>query len=54
MGKIQDIGLIPLYKSDENVKKFCGMLDGLALLDYVAAGIWSDRKKIQQMHSWSL
>ena len=34
-----DLGLVPLYKSDENVKRFCGMLDGLALcpLDDVTA-----------------
>ncbi|KAG7157461.1 putative Inosine-5'-monophosphate dehydrogenase 1b-like 14 [Homarus americanus] len=39
--KIQDLGLVPLYKSNENVKKFCGMLDGLALLplDDVIAGM---------------
>lgn len=30
--KIQQLGLTELYKSDEVVKQFCGMLDALAFL----------------------
>lgn len=33
--KIQDLGLATVYKSDENVKHFCGMLDSLAFLPLV-------------------
>ena len=30
--KIQELGLVKLYQSDNNFKQFCGMLDGLAFL----------------------
>ena len=30
--RIQQLGLIDLYRTDESVKLFCGMLDGLAFL----------------------
>ena len=30
--KIQELGLVQLYKSSASIKQFCGMLDGLALL----------------------
>lgn len=30
--KIQNLGLVPLYRSNEEVKLFCGMLDALAFL----------------------
>lgn len=39
--KIQELGLVELYKNDEDVKLFCGMLDGLASLpvDEVSHGM---------------
>jgi len=39
--KIQDLGLVQLYREDEEFRLFCGMLDGLAFLpvDDVPAGI---------------
>ncbi|KAK6168578.1 hypothetical protein SNE40_018440 [Patella caerulea] len=39
--KIQSLGLVTTYRSDEDVKLFCGMLDGLAFLpvDDVAASL---------------
>ena len=30
--KVQQLGLVTLYRSDDDVKLFCGMLDGLAFL----------------------
>ena len=30
--KVQALGLAPLYKADEDVRLFCGMLDALAFL----------------------
>ena len=39
--KVQQLGLVPLYRSQEEVKLFCGMLDGLAFLpvDQVQEGM---------------
>ena len=39
--KIQQLGLAELYKTDENIKQFCGMLDALAFLpcDEVTIGM---------------
>ena len=39
--KVQSLGLTTAYRSDDRVRYFCGMLDGLALLpiDEVAIGI---------------
>ncbi|KAK6169919.1 hypothetical protein SNE40_018439 [Patella caerulea] len=39
--KIQSLGLVTTYRSDEDVKLFCGILDGLAFLpvDDVAASL---------------
>lgn len=30
--KVQELGLVDLYKLDQNFNQFCGMLDGLAFL----------------------
>lgn len=39
--KLQSLGLVELYKTNDEVKHFCGMLDGLAFLpeDQVAQGM---------------
>ena len=46
--KIQDLGLVELYRSRESIRQFCGMLDGLALLAVsdVAAGMQLLKDKI--------
>jgi hypothetical protein len=30
--QIQQLGLVPLYKNDDDFRVFCGMMDGLAFL----------------------
>jgi hypothetical protein len=30
--KIQQLGLVPLYKNDDDFRLFCDMMDGLAFL----------------------
>ena len=39
--KIQELGLTTIYKDDEDIKLFCGMVDSLAFLplDDIPAGI---------------
>ena len=39
--KVQDLGLVDIYKANETTRHFCGMLDGLAFLplDDVTAGM---------------
>ena len=32
MAKLQQLGLVPLYKNDDDFRLFCGMMDGLAFL----------------------
>jgi hypothetical protein len=33
--RIQQIGLVPLYKNDDDFRLFCGMMDGLAFYQYL-------------------
>jgi hypothetical protein len=33
---IQQLGLVPLYKNDDDLRVFCGMMDGLAFLPVTA------------------
>jgi hypothetical protein len=33
--RIQQLGLVPLYKNDDDFRLFCGMMDGLAFYQYL-------------------
>ncbi|XP_033758126.1 uncharacterized protein LOC117340475 [Pecten maximus] len=43
--KVQELGLTDLYKTDERVRLFCGMLDGLALLPVLEVSSGMDYMK---------
>ena len=51
--KIESLGLVHRYPQEEDVKLFCGMLDGLAFQKTKLQRVWASFVRISQM-DWSL